>query len=211
MGLSIDPVVGVVGGALGVATPAVWSWWSQARRLDQIAAQVPLVADLIGRRLSVGETVPGALRACRDELGGSLGHELGYAVDRFERGEPMEAALASVARSAPLPTVEVMIAVLGMVRRLGGPAPSALAELAVAARDHQQSERTARAAAAQARVSAVVVALLPLAFGFFVGAIDPRALSVLGTWPLGVGCLVAGLALDLTGFWWMARLARSVA
>ncbi len=210
LAVAAGPVVGVVAGAFAASAPAVWSWWSAAKRLDDIAAQVPLVADFAGRRLSVGDTVPGAVRACAERLGGPLGSELGLAMDRFDRGEPLGAALASVARRAPVPTVEVLIATLGMVRRLGGPAPRALADLAGAARDHQQSQRTARAAAAQARISAVVVALLPLAFGLFVGAIDARALALLGTWPLGVGCLVAGLALDLVGFWWMARLARSV-
>lgn len=206
----LGPAAGVVAVVLGAAGPEVWAWWLRARHLDAAAGQVPLAADLIGRRLRAGDTVAGALRAAAAEVADPLGPALADVVDRFERGEPLPEALGSLARRLPIPSVEVMAAVLGMVRRLGGPAPQALADVAASARDRLQGERSARAAAAQARVSAAVVAVLPLVFGLLVGAVDARALALLWSWPLGVACLGGGLVLDLAGFWWMARLARSV-
>lgn len=208
--LVLGPAVAVVAAALGAAGPSVWAWWRAARRLDAVATQVPLAADLIGRRLRAGDTVAGALRVAAAEVPEPLGVELAGVVARFERGMPLPEALGALARELPVPSLEVMVAVLGMVRRLGGPAPRALADVAASSRDQLQGERSARAAAAQARVSAAVVAVLPLVFGLVVGAADPGALAVLSSWPLGAVCVGSGLVLDLVGFWWMARLARSV-
>ena len=63
----------------------------------------------------------------------------------------------------------------------------------------------------QARLSAVVIALLPVGFTAWCITTDPRAASFLLGSAAGWLCLTAGLALLAVGAWWMARIVRSAA
>ena len=65
-----------------------------------------------------------------------------------------------------------------------------------------------RALATQARTSALVLAVAPLAFAALLVAGDTAAAGFLLGQPAGWLCLAAGPALDVTGAFWMARLTR---
>ncbi len=88
-----------------------------------------------------------------------------------------------------------------------GLAPS-VSRLAATLRDEEQVRREVAAQLAGPRATAVLLALLPvfgLAMGNALGA-DPLAVLV-GT-PLGQGCLVLGLLLEVAGLLWTARITR---
>jgi tight adherence protein B len=68
-----------------------------------------------------------------------------------------------------------------------------------------------RAQAAQARLSGLVIALAPLAFGALAAGTDRRTAHFLLHSPFGSGCLAAGLALDGLAAWWMHRITAVAA
>ena len=68
-----------------------------------------------------------------------------------------------------------------------------------------------RALATQARTSAAVLAIAPLAFTVLVSTIEPRAVGFLITTPLGLVCLVLGLGLEALGAVWMNQITRRAA
>jgi Flp pilus assembly protein TadB len=67
-----------------------------------------------------------------------------------------------------------------------------------------------RALATQARASAGVLAIAPVAFAGLVATVEPRAVAFLVASPLGVACLLLGLGLEGAGAAWMAHITRSV-
>nr|MDQ6927830.1 hypothetical protein [Actinomycetota bacterium] len=66
----------------------------------------------------------------------------------------------------------------------------------------------ARALASQARMSALVIGLAPLAFGVFAASTDPRTSQFLLHTSAGLILLAGGLTLDGLGWLWMQRLCR---
>jgi tight adherence protein B len=64
-----------------------------------------------------------------------------------------------------------------------------------------------QALATQARISAVVITVAPLAFAALGVLGDEHTATFLLRTPRGLACLAAGVALDAFGAWWMARLA----
>ncbi|HYZ98327.1 MAG TPA: hypothetical protein VE575_06220, partial [Acidimicrobiales bacterium] len=60
----------------------------------------------------------------------------------------------------------------------------------------------------QARTSAVVLSLAPLAFAVLLAMTDAAAARFLLRTTAGWVCLAAGLGLNALGAWWMARLTR---
>jgi tight adherence protein B len=88
-----------------------------------------------------------------------------------------------------------------------GLAPS-VSRLAAALRDEEQVRREVAAQLAGPRATAVLLALLPV-FGLAMGnALGANPLAVLVGTPLGQGCLMLGLLLEVSGLLWTARITR---
>src|SRR5258706_1104103 len=68
-----------------------------------------------------------------------------------------------------------------------------------------------RALSSQARSSALVIGVAPAAFGAIAALIDSRTAGFLLRTRAGLACLMAGLALDALGGWWMHRIVAAPA
>ena len=101
-------------------------------------------------------------------------------------------------------------AVLRIGLEAGGELARAVEEVAATLRHRVAGRQETKALAAQARLSAMVVALAPPVFTLLAGATDPAILQFLLGTPAGWACLVAGLGLDLVGALWMRRITGSV-
>jgi tight adherence protein B len=112
-------------------------------------------------------------------------------------------------RSArPSAEVGLGLAVLEQAARHGGRISVSLHRAAAAVRDRRVVVAERRVHSAQARLSALVLTLLPLAFALWAVVTDGRVRSFLIAHPLGWACLIAGLSLNALGWWWMHRLTR---
>lgn len=126
-----------------------------------------------------------------------------------QRGRTLGAALEELPAD-PATARGLLVPVLSASARLGGPTASAVDRVAVTlhARSAERAER--RAASAQARLSALVLTVMPFAVLAFLAATEPSVRAALHS-PLGLSCLVAGGALNVAGWWWMRRLIGRVA
>ena len=75
-------------------------------------------------------------------------------------------------------------------------------------RAREQQRRHIRALTAEGRLSAVVLAALPLLFAGYLAVVRPEYLSVVVSTPLGVAMSLIALTLRVGGAWWMRLLIR---
>jgi tight adherence protein B len=75
-------------------------------------------------------------------------------------------------------------------------------------RDRNGLRREVRALSSQARASAVVIGVAPIAFAVVAGSLDRRTIDFLLHSPAGIACLVFGVVLDGLGALWMHKLAE---
>ena len=135
------------------------------------------------------------------------GHTFVDALDAWRpsgRAAPPSRPRESDRRSA------LVVAALRLSARTGGARARAVDGIAATLRERQGAQREAHALATQARLSGFVIAAAPVGFALFVGGVDPAVVRFLLSSPIGLLCLVLGLALDGIGAWWMARLSRRV-
>lgn len=180
-----------------------------------------------GRRAAAYDReLPALLEALASHLraGGSLGQAITAVapLPRSRSGLPehwdrvvalapargIDAALADWA-SAPDATGSVALAAgaLRLAAATGGSAARAIDGVASTLRSRLAVADEIRALSSQARASAAVIALAPVAFGAFAGATD-RRIAEFFTTSAGAVVLVVGLSLDAVGAWWMSRLCR---
>ncbi len=192
-----------VGGPIGLVA-------ARGRGVRRSAADLPVALELVAAELRTGGTVKGAL----ETLGsgdGLLAAELARVNRRGALGAPLDEALAAWATERPEPGVTSAAGALAVAAATGGRAAEALDGLATSLRDRSEIAAEARALSAQARLSAIVVGALPVAYLGACAVLDPRQVRVLTSSTFGLLCLFAGLTLEaLAGLWIRSLLRREI-
>lgn len=183
-----------------------------ARRRARRDAQLPDALDRLASALRAGQAVGPALVELAGPLPDPLGAELRPVAASLEHGAPAAAALAAwAARPGASADVRLVAAALTLGADAGGEVARAVDRIAVTLRERRELQGEVRALATQARASAGVLAVAPLAFAGLVATIEPAVVVFLVTTPVGLACLSLGLGLEALGATWMARITRSAA
>jgi Flp pilus assembly protein TadB len=99
---------------------------------------------------------------------------------------------------------------LRLAAESGGAVASVLDGVAESIRDRRHLDREVTALASQARASAMVLIVAPIAFAILMATVDPRVARLQFGSPLGWCCCIVGLLLDLAGGFWMSRMIGRV-
>lgn len=194
--------------AVTVAGPALAWRLLRHRGTARLEAALPGAVDSMAAGLRSGASLRQAVAEAARATPALLGSDLAAVATAVDRGAGLVAALEDWGRRRPLPGVRLVVAALCLGAETGGATARAVDAVASTLRQRLAAQAEARALATQAQVSAVVMAVAPLAFCALSTATDPRSARFLLRTPTGLVLLSAGLALDAAGALWMARLTR---
>jgi tight adherence protein B len=176
---------------------------------DEVDA-LPDVVDAIARSLRAGVAPIDALRAGALVAPSRLAIQLDATASAAGRGVPFADAVDRWADEATGDGPRLVAAAIAVNAGTGGEPARALAGVADTLRERRALRREVRALSSQARLSAGVIAVAPAAFGLLAAGTDRATASLLLGTPLGLLCLVTGLALEAAGWRWMERIIGSV-
>ncbi|MGH9132451.1 MAG: type II secretion system F family protein, partial [Ilumatobacteraceae bacterium] len=155
----------------------------------------------LARLLRSGASLATALRTAPSAPAlTSMMAPIGLALDR---GSSVAAATHRVTTSNA--SVDLALGVVRACAELGGPAARPLDRTAATLRARAADVAERQVHSAQARLSAIVLTLLPVA-ALAVLAVTSEPSRAALTSPAGVLCLVAGTTLNAVGWWWMRRI-----
>ena len=206
--LAGEPSLAVLAAAAAAAGPGLVLRARRGRGAAAIEAALPPVLEATARSMRAGASLPMALAASAEGAAPALAADLAGVV----AGAPAAGLVASLDRWAaerPLPGVRLTAAAIALAAEVGGSGARALDGLALTLRQRQAVAGEVRALATQARLSALVLTVAPIAFAALAAASDPRTAAVLLRSTAGQLCLGLGLALDAAGAAWMARVTRA--
>ncbi|MEQ8719543.1 MAG: type II secretion system F family protein [Acidimicrobiales bacterium] len=209
VGAGIAGVPGALGGVLLLMVAAVITAWTLRDRGERLsAAAIPDLVEAMARSLRSGASPPTALVEARAAVSAPLRRDLDPVVTELRAGVSFAEALARWRDRRPGAEVRLAVAALTLGSSGGGDRARGLDGVAATLRERQAIDGEIGASSAQAKASAAVVALLPLAFAVL-GSVGGSGVAdtLLGT-AVGRVCLVAGLALDAAGAVWMHRIVR---
>lgn len=199
-----------------------WLRWPSGAEHRRVVRELPDVLEDVARSLRSGTSLRVALAEAagaaggpapgdvRVAAGGARG-DIAVVVERADRGEPLVAALDAWTRWRPLPEVRLVVAALGLGLEAGAASARTVDGLAATLRERSAVAGEVSAQATQARLSALVISALPLAFTTWTCLTDRRIADFLFATPAGWGCLLGGVTLNAVGALWMRRITRSVA
>jgi tight adherence protein B len=204
--LVVGPVLAIVATTVGLVVRHVLARRRAAsiRRLqaDQLADAVSATA----AGLRAGLSLPQSLAYARDELDEPLSSDLADLVKAIDVGVPIGEALDAWADGHGTEDARLLAGVLDLHRRSGGDLPSVLDGLSVTLRERRAAHREVRALTAQARLSGVILGLLPIGFFAFLMLTSRREMLEAIATPLGGSAIGIGLGLEVLAFLWIRHL-----
>lgn len=165
------------------------------RRPRPGSAEMAAWCDGLAREVRSGGSLAAALRSLAPPAGTSLA-ELPH---RLARGLPLADALEI---RGSTPDEHAVLTVLGACAHHGGPAAQPLDQLAATLRRRAADAAERSLHSAQARLSALVMTVLPGAVLLLLLATSPSVRTVTSS-PLGVAVVALGLGLNVLGWAWM--------
>jgi tight adherence protein B len=156
-----------------------------------VAQAAVAIADAIGG----GRSLRTALGEAAAGLGGAAGHELRRTRAELEAGAATDDALEAMRVRVRSPCMDTLVAACVLQRRAGGDLAGLLRESARAMEDQARLEDEVRSETAQARFTAVLVALMPVGGGLLAELASPGWFA--GLWSSFLTAWLVGIALSL--------------
>jgi tight adherence protein B len=178
------------------------------RRRMKLIAQLPSFLDGIVRLIVLGNSVPAAFQAALLTTEAPLRECLDHVSRMLRTGVEIDRALHQIAQIYRARELELVGAVLRLSVRYGGRADVMLERMATFMRDLEQAQRELIAMSAETRLSAWVLAILPLGIASFLFMTNPHYFSAMWNDASGRALIYLALALQATGAVLLYRFAR---
>ena len=207
--LGLGPaLVFILGFIAAAAAPVVVLRLAQSRFQNKFLDGFPDALDLIARAVRAGLPVNEALATAAHELAGPVGVELRQALDEVQIGVDMIEALQQMADRIRVADFRFFVVALALQQKTGGSLAETIGNLGSVIRARKALRLKARALTAEAKASAVVLAMLPFVVGGLMCMMNRDLGMVLFTDPRGRFMVGVAFLMLLTGLGAMAAIVR---
>lgn len=185
-------------------------WLKAARRHRNIVRQLPVFLDGMVRMLSVGNSLPAAFQTAAGNADMPLRELLERAVRQVQAGVDLDVALKQIARVYQVEEIYLFAAVVDLSTRFGGRADQILSRMSGFMRDREQAQAELYALSSETRLSAWVLAALPILVSAVLMLLNPKFFEPMFQETSGQKLLAVGLGLEVFGGFVLYRLAKSL-
>ncbi|HLW17066.1 MAG TPA: type II secretion system F family protein [Actinomycetota bacterium] len=202
------PVFASVGAATGAVSGPLFRSRIARNRNRRLTEQLPDMMRALAAAIRSGRSIPQALDAAREESIAPLRGALDLACARLSVGATLDEALDAFAAEAATEDAALIVETLKIGSAAGANLPLILDVAVESLVERERIARDRRATSAQAKMSAYVVGLMPIAFFAIVGSGARDQLRVLLGDPIGWALLAGGVILEAVGALWMRALLK---
>ncbi len=178
------------------------------RRRARLVMQLPSFLDGIVRLIVLGNSVPAAFQAALVTTEAPLRECLDHVSRMLRSGVEIDRALHQVSQVYRARELELVGAVLRLSVRYGGRADVMLERMATFMRDLEQAQRELTAMSAETRLSAWVLALLPIGIAGFLILTNPVYFGAMWHDDSGRKLVYLAVGLQVCGAFLLHRLTR---
>jgi tight adherence protein B len=199
-------IIGLVVGGIAALIPLAAVSFLANRRRKAFLALLPDTLQLLSGTLRAGYSLMQGVEAISQEVEDPMGQELRRVVTEARLGRPLEEALEGVAERMDSPDFSWTVMAIRIQREVGGNLSELLLTVADTMTQRERLRRDVAALTAEGRISAIVLACLPIGLGVMMYVINPTYMSKLFNDTLGN--IMLGLALlgMFVGFVWMKKI-----
>lgn len=192
------------------------AWWARAAQRRHhasraLARELPEVLDsVVGVVRSGGSLLEGLRAAHRQPFDPVVHRDLGLVLAEIDRGGAVGSALAGWAARRHDRDLRTVAGLTAAATETGGPLATALAGISATIRQRQAQAREVEALVSQARLSAMVLVVLPVGVLPLLEVVGTVSIRDVLADPVSRFAVVCGIGLDLLGLMWMRRLVARI-
>lgn len=206
--LTGHPTLGVMSVIAIVCAPLVYIRMQYVRRLKLIGEQLPYLLDLSKSALESGHTLVRALQMAETTLPSPIREEVEMLLDRVQLGRTLVQSLQVMHERIPIDELGQLIVALTIQSQVGNSLAETLQHVSDTLRNRQRIAQQIRSLTAQARSSAVIVSMLPVAVLFLMSLIQPSYSRTLFETHAGLRLLEVAIVLDVGAFLIARRMVQ---
>lgn len=195
----------MLGGAVG---PWVYLAIRRARRRKAFHSALPDTLQLISGSLAAGLSLPQAMDTVVREGSEPVAGEFKRVLVENRLGVTLDDALEGVALRFESRDFEWVVMAIKIQREVGGNLAELLDTVAATMREREYIRRQVNALAAEGKLSAVVLSVLPPAFLVYLWVAQPSYVAPLFNDVRGIGMIVGASVWLLLGVLWMRKLVK---
>lgn len=204
------PVSAIVAAVMLLVAIYFYIWLRADRRRGRMFDQLPEMLDTMVRLITIGNSMAAAFQAASANTSEPLREVVEKAAHLSRSTQELDAALANVARQYGFEELRLLAAVVRVAQKYGGRSDVVLERIAAFMRDVAQARGELVAASAEIRLSAWVLALMPLGIACYIMLTNNAMFMDMWDDPLGFKMLMAALGLQVAGSYWLYRMTKSI-
>ncbi len=168
--------------------------------------QLPDTLTLLSTSLRAGYSLLQAVEAVAAEAPAPTGREFGRSIAESRLGRPVVDTMRAISDRMRSQDFQWAVMAIEIQREVGGNLAEVLQTVADTMRQRNRLKGEIRALTAEGRLSAIVLALLPILLFAFLFATNRSYLEPLFTETAGLIGIGAGLALMASGVYWLKKI-----
>jgi len=177
-------------------------------RLRKMEEQLPEALDFLSRAMRAGHAFSSALSVVGDEGPSVIRGDFRTTFDEINFGIPVEEALRNLIDRVPLDDMRFFVAAVTMQRETGGNLAEILGNISRLVRERLKLYGKVRVLAAEGKMSAWILTLLPFCVAGVILIINRDFMTVLWTDPAGPKMIAVNAVLMMLGILWMWRIVK---
>lgn len=208
MAVGVHAIPGGFAAMLVLALPRWLLAWARRRRRHRIDEQLPDFLLALAGTLRAGSGLQAGLRQVAQHSPKPLGQEIGLFLQQQRMGLSFDDALDALQCRVPTESTALVVAAIKVAGQTGGSLAETLERISITLRTRLQLLGRIQALTSQGRMQAWIMAMLPVALGFALHALDPPAMAKL--WQSSEGWVVLALIgfLEVTGITLVRRIVN---
>jgi tight adherence protein B len=198
----------VIAGAIGAYLPFMVISRCRAKRMAMIEEQIPDAIDTMSRALRAGHPFNATLKMIAEDLDEPIAGEFDLTFGDINYGNDLRRAMLGLLSRVPSVTMMALVTSVLVQKETGGNLAEILKQISGVVRGRFKLYRKVKTLSAEGRMSAWVLALVPLILFALISVTTPDYLPILVDDPRGQKMLVYGMISGVLGILWIRRILR---
>jgi tight adherence protein B len=200
LGQRFGVLIGALLAGVAVAIPFLRIRLLQRRRVKAFEAQLPEAIDMLVNAMKAGYSLQAAMKFIGEEMPEPLGPEFTRFYDEQRLGMDVRTALLSLQERVETLDLKMFVTALLIQRESGGNLAEVMTNLSTLMRDRVALRGQIDTLTAEPRLSAIVLALLPVAMFFVLSALNRDYVMPLLTTSIGQLLMAYGICSTVVGY-----------
>ena len=201
-------VISVVVGGVLMYVPNIVVEARRRRRFKRFMSHFPEALEMFARSLRAGHSFTGAIQLVAQEMPHPIGPEFSKVFEEQNLGIPLRQALLGMAERIEALDVKFFVTAILIQRETGGNLAEIIDKIGHVIRERFRIQGQLKIFTAQARMSGIVLALLPVGVAVLVGMMNPEYLKPLWFEKTGKIMIAVAVTLQVLGVIAIRKIIR---